>query len=120
MPERVSLVSAFDDFPDPRRTQGRCHRLTDLLVIAVGPLRVDGERAYDMEDFGRAREDWLRTFLPLPSGIASHDSFNRLCHPLDPTAFAGGYCPRHWVSVWATVNGLRLGRSLVAEKSNEI
>jgi len=151
MPEPMSLVSAFDDLPDPRRSQGLDHRLTDLLVIAVCTLLVGGESAYDMEDFGRAREEWLRTFLPLPNGIASHDTFNRLFQGLDPAAFAetfahwtqglresldrevvaldgkavrravaGGQSPRHLVSVWATENGLTLGQSLVAEKSNEI
>ena len=45
MPEPMSLVSAFDDLPDPRRSQGLDHRLTDLLVIALGTLRVGGESA---------------------------------------------------------------------------
>ena len=104
----MSLVSALDDLPDPRRPQGQEHRLTDLLVIAVCTLLVGGESAYDMEDFGRAREDWLRTFLPLPKGIASHDTFNRLFQALDPAAFAETFA--HWTQ------GLResLDREVVA------
>ena len=31
-----------------------------------------------MELFGDAKEPWLRTFLELPHGIPSHDTFNRL------------------------------------------
>ena len=147
----ASLVRVFDELPDPRVDRGKEHRLTDLLVIAVCMLLVGGESAYDMEDFGRAREDWLRTFLPLPNGIESHDTFNRLFQALDPAAFAetfahwtqglrdslgrevvaldgkaarravaAGQSPRHLVSVWATENGLTLGQSLVAGKSNEI
>ncbi|MEI6356516.1 MAG: transposase family protein [Verrucomicrobiota bacterium] len=61
-----------------RRAQGQEHRLTDLLAIAVCTLLVGRESVYDMEDFGRARKDRLRTFLPLPKGIASHDTFNSL------------------------------------------
>ena len=108
MPTSLSLLNAFHDLPDPRRTQGQDHRLTDLLVIAVCTLLVGGESAYDMEDFGRAREDWLRTFLPLPKGIASHDTFNRLFQALDPAAFAGTFA--YWTQ------GLResLGREVVA------
>ena len=56
MPGPVSLVSAFDGLPDPRRSQGLDHRLPGLLVIAVGTLRVGGESAYEMEDFGRVEE----------------------------------------------------------------
>jgi predicted transposase YbfD/YdcC len=108
MPTPVSLVSAFHDLPDPRRAHGQDHRLTDLLVIAVCTLLVGGESAYDMEDFGRAREAWLRSFLPLPHGIASHDTFNRLFQALNPTAFAETFA--HWTQ------GLRepLGREVVA------
>ncbi len=102
-PEPVSFVSAFDDLPDPRRTQGLDHRLTDLSVLAVGPLRVGGERAYDMEDFGRAREDWLRTFLPLPNGIASHGTFNRLYQALEPAGRRRGLEPRQLVSAWTPI-----------------
>jgi len=104
----VSLVSAFDNLPDPRRAHGQDHRLTDLLVIAVCTLLVGGESAYDMEDFGRAREAWLRTFLPLPNGIASHDTFNRLFQALAPSAFAETFA--HWTQ------SLResLGREVVA------
>ena len=147
----LSLVSVFDDLPDPRVDRCKEHRLTDLLVIGVCTLLVGGESAYDMEDFGRSREEWLRTFLPLPNGIASHDTFNRLFQALDPVVFAeafalwtqglreqlgrevvaldgkavrravdAGQSARHLVSVWATENGLTLGQSLVAEKSNEI
>jgi len=104
----MSLVRAFHDLPDPRRAQGQDHRLTDLLVIAVCTLLVGGESAYEMEDFGRAREDWLRSFLPLPGGPPSHDTFNRLFQLLDPVVFAEGFA--HWTQ------SLResLGREVVA------
>ena len=40
------------------------------MVIAVCTLLVGGESVSYMEDFGCSREDWLRTFPPLPKGIA--------------------------------------------------
>lgn len=60
----------------------------DLLVIAVCTLLTGGESFYDMAHFVRLREDWLRTFLALPGGAPSHDTFNRLFAVLDPAAFA--------------------------------
>ena len=39
-------------------------------------------------DFASLRADWLRTFLVLPGGPPSHDTFNRLFQMLDPAAFA--------------------------------
>jgi hypothetical protein len=31
-----------------------------------------------MEEFGKAKKEWLKTFPGLPGGIPSHDTFNRL------------------------------------------
>jgi hypothetical protein len=31
-----------------------------------------------VEAFGKAKENWLRTFLALPHGIPSHDTFGRV------------------------------------------
>ena len=37
-----------------------------------------------MENFGKAKQEWLRTFLRLPGGIPSHDTFNRVFSALNP------------------------------------
>jgi hypothetical protein len=37
-----------------------------------------------MEAFGKAKEEWLKTFLRLPGGIPSHDTFNRVFSALEP------------------------------------
>jgi predicted transposase YbfD/YdcC len=37
-----------------------------------------------MEEFGHAKEEWLRSFLLLPNGIPSHDTFNRVFSALNP------------------------------------
>ena len=36
---------------------------------------------------GTAKEDWFRTFLILPNGIPSHDTFNRVFAALQPGVF---------------------------------
>jgi predicted transposase YbfD/YdcC len=47
-----------------------------------------------MEEFGRAKEDWLKTFLRLPGGIPSHDTFNRVFSALNPEELEG--CFMDW------------------------
>jgi len=83
----LSLIVHFQDLPDPRVERTRDHRLIDLLVIAVCTLLCGGEGFNDMADFGEAKHDWLKTFLELPKGIPSHDTFNRLFAALDPESF---------------------------------
>lgn len=82
-----SLVAHFGQMVDPRIERRKAHDLIDILVIAVCTLLSAGETFNDMEDFGKAKFDWFKTFLNLRNGIPSHDTFNRLFAALDPKEF---------------------------------
>ena len=84
---KASLVAHLAQVPDPRIHRRREHELIDILVIAVCTLLCAGESFNDMEDFGKAKLDWFRTFLNLRNGIPSHDTFNRVFAALDPREF---------------------------------
>jgi len=83
----ISLVVSFQGLPDPR-VEGRCdHKLIDIIVIAVCAVIVGAESWVDVESFGKAKQEWLQTFLDLPHGIPSHDTFGRFFAVLDAEAF---------------------------------
>ncbi len=82
-----SLIEEFKTIEDPRISRTRYHELSDILVIAISTLLCAGTSFYDMEEFGRAKEKWFRTFLKLPNGIPSHDTFNRVFALIDPASF---------------------------------
>src|SRR5512137_2516023 len=82
-----SLVAHFGLMPDPRIDRRKAHDLVDILVIAVCTLLCAGESFNDMEDFGKAKREWFKTFLTLRNGIPSHDTFNRVFAVLDPQQF---------------------------------
>src|SRR3954468_12233456 len=84
---KTSLVAHFSAVADPRINRRKEHDLVDILVIAVCTLLCGGETFNDMEDFGKAKEDWFKTFLTLANGIPSHDTFNRVLAALDPKEF---------------------------------
>jgi hypothetical protein len=70
-----SLVRHFSVVEDPR-CQGKIeHRLIDILVIAVCAVIACAESWDDIALYGRSKLAWLRTFLELPNGIPSHDTF---------------------------------------------
>lgn len=78
-----SPMSYFSNLTDPRVERTREHDLEDILFIAIASIICGAESWYDMEEFGKVKEDWLQTFLRLPGGIPSHDTFNRVFSALD-------------------------------------
>jgi len=95
LPKPRPLIECFEDLPDPRMDRSKKHKLVDILVIGLCSQLVGGSGFSDMETFGRIREDWLRTFLELPEGIPSHDTFNRCFAAIDPYQFLD--CFVEWV-----------------------
>lgn len=79
----LSLMSHLESLPDPRIDCTKHHELADILPIIICTLLCGGESFYDMEDFGKVKSDWFATFLRLPHGIPSHDTFNRVFSLLD-------------------------------------
>lgn len=82
-----SIQEHFADLPDPRRAQGRRHRLSDMIVIAVCAVICCADSWSDVTDFGEAKRKWFETFLDLPHGIPCADTFERVFARLDPDAF---------------------------------
>jgi predicted transposase YbfD/YdcC len=81
------LVDAFGSVRDPRVERTRLHGLTDILVIGVLAV-INGATAWsDMEAFAKARLSWLRTFLVLPNGVPSEDTFRRVFEAISPREF---------------------------------
>src|SRR3954449_6898759 len=79
-----NLVQHFGAVADPRCSGKIEHRLTDILVIAVCAVIACAESWDDIALYGRSKLDWLRTFLELPNGIPSHDTFRRVFMLIEP------------------------------------
>jgi predicted transposase YbfD/YdcC len=86
-PVNASIVTHFQTFEDPHIERTKKHQLLDILVIALCTLLTGGEGFQDMELFGQSKQAWLQTFLALPHGIPSHDTFGRVFARLNPQRF---------------------------------
>lgn len=96
-----NFIDYFADLTDPRQ-EDRCdHKLIDILFIAICAVICGADGFTDMEEFGIAKETWLRQFLELPNGIPSHDTFGRVLARLNPQAFQ--QCFLAWVRAVAEI-----------------
>src|SRR4051794_1527305 len=89
--QELSIAHHFADLTDPRVDRSRLHELLDIVAIAICAVVAGAESWDDIEDFGNVKHDWLKTFLDLPNGIPSHDTFRRLFERLDPGEFRKGF-----------------------------
>jgi hypothetical protein len=58
-----------------------------ILVIAILGVICGADNFVEIEHFGLAKEEWLKSFLDLEHGIPSHDTFGRVFRWLDETPF---------------------------------
>jgi predicted transposase YbfD/YdcC len=77
-PKPRSIAEHFAKLPDPRIDRTKRHELVDILTIGVCAVISGADSFEGMESYGQAKQAWLQTFLALPNGIPSHDTFNRV------------------------------------------
>lgn len=83
-PAAAPIHEYFATVTDPRVDRTKRHLLMDILVMAICAVICGADSWVEMEAYGRAKEQWLRQFLPLPNGIPSHDTFARVLARLNP------------------------------------
>lgn len=101
----LDLETYFAAVEDPRIERTKRHKLLDIIIIAICGTICGAEGWVDIEEFGKAKEEWLKTILELPNGIPSHDTFGRVFARLDPVRFRE--CFFQWVQgISATIAGV--------------
>jgi len=81
-----TLLPHLEAIADPRIERTRLHPLPTILGIASCAVLCGADSWVGMEEYGKAKSDWLATWLPLPHGIPSHDTFARVFARLKPEA----------------------------------
>ena len=65
-----SILDHFADLPDPRREQGRIHRLDEIVFIATCAVLCGADNWVQIADYAHSKLDWLEEGLePVELGV---------------------------------------------------
>ncbi len=70
---KESIEKYFGSIPDKRVVTRSSHKLVDIIAITILGVLCGADGWVGIETYGKAKEEWLKTFLELPNGIPSHD-----------------------------------------------
>lgn len=83
----ATLEQYFGELKDPRTGNAMQHKFMDILIIAICAVICGADGWCEIELFGKKKKTWLKTFLELPKGIPSHNTFGRVFALLNPEEF---------------------------------
>jgi len=86
-----TIVDHFAKIEDPRYQHSPPHQLLDIITIAICGVICGADDWVAIAEFGQAKQAWLKTFLRLPKGIPSHDTFGQIFAQLDPDQFRASF-----------------------------
>ena len=91
-----TLISKLEDVEDPRSGNALCHKLSDILFMAIAAAVAGADTWYDIADFAESHLSFFKKYLELPGGIPSHDTFNRVFSIIDPAILEAHY--QEWIA----------------------
>ena len=92
----------FAELQDPRVERTREHLLEEILLITIAAVLSGATGWNEIEGYAKAKVGWFRTFLKLPGGIPSHDTFNRVFSALNSDELEKGFVA--WVASLAKLS----------------
>jgi predicted transposase YbfD/YdcC len=72
------ITEHFGKVSDPRIGNATRHKLMDIIVVAICAVVCGADGWSDVALFGKSKLKWFKTFLELPHGVPSHDTFGRV------------------------------------------
>jgi len=82
-----SITRHFRGLKDPRTGNAKQHIFLEILIIAICAVICGADGWNDIELYAKNKKAWLKTFLELPKGVPSHDTFGRVFALIQPEEF---------------------------------
>lgn len=104
------IIEHFGSIPDPRVARTRYHPLINIIVMALCGAISGADGWEELEVYSEARHDFFASFLDMPRGTPSADTFRRALSALRPSVFEEAF--RRWV---ATFTGSLAGKAVAVD-----
>ena len=98
----AAMIEAhFGELKDPRATYRIEHKLIDIVIITICATICGANDWEAIAQYGQTKQDWLKTWLELPNGIPSPDTFSRVFARINPSHLQK--CFMGWMAAVAQV-----------------
>ena len=87
----LSWLGFFEEMPEPRQKAKVLYPLPELLLCCLVAVLCGAEGWVEVEEYGEAKLEFLRRFLPFAHGIPSHDTFSDVFNALDRERFKAAF-----------------------------
>ncbi|MDR1243360.1 MAG: transposase family protein [Deltaproteobacteria bacterium] len=85
----ISIIEHFGDMPDPRQQAKVLYPLSEIILLTLCAIICGADSYVEIEEFGNAKIDFLKRFLPFEHGIPSHDTIGIVFSNIDSKIFSG-------------------------------
>lgn len=99
----ASIIEHFAPLRDFRVERNKLYPLPEILLLVVSAVLSGADGWVAIEEFGKAKLDWLRKFAPFSNGIPSDDCLAYVISRLQPKAFQA--CFVSWTRAVADATG---------------
>jgi predicted transposase YbfD/YdcC len=95
------IETHFGELKDPRAAHSIEHKLIDILMLTICATICGANDWEAIAEYGQTKQEWLKTWLELPNGIPSPDTFSRVLARINPTELQK--CFMGWIAAVAQV-----------------
>jgi predicted transposase YbfD/YdcC len=97
----TTITTHFHQLKDPRKAGMIQHKLLYIITITVCAVLCGADDWVGVETIAKSKKSFFRSFMELPNGIPSHDTFNNVFRCLSATQLQS--CFSEWVNELVTL-----------------
>jgi predicted transposase YbfD/YdcC len=104
--DETGFLDSFSVMTDQRSTKNQLYIVGEILLLTVCAILCGAEGWVDIENYGKVKLDFLRTYFDYENGIPSDDTLRRFYRSINPSEFEKFF--REWVHELAQETNTKL------------